>query len=64
MTSSITSSLVTLTIYFTTNERQKYVKIRVSIQTSVVGNSNSLFKMAKSLIKNLKGSFVVLFFNC
>ena len=41
---------------------QKYVKIRVSIKTSVVGNSNSLFKMAKSLIKNLKGSFVVLVF--
>ena len=34
-----------------------YVKICVSVQTSVTGNSNTLIKMAE-LLQNLKDSFI------
>ena len=54
MTSSITNSLVTLTIdditlFLQLLDVQNIRKICVSIQTRVMGNSNSIFKMAESI---------------
>ena len=54
MTSSITNGIVTLTIVGVTSflqllDVQMYVKIGVSVQTRVAGNSDSLSKMAETL---------------
>ena len=54
MTSSITYILVTLTIdgvtaFLQLMDVQNVRKIRVSGETRVTGNSNTLFKMAESL---------------
>ena len=65
---SITYGLVMLTIddvkpFYNYWTFKPYVKIRVSVKTRVTGNSNSLFKMAESLL-TLKDSFIFLIFLC
>ena len=55
-TSPITYRLVLLTdnrgrnVIFTTNGHSKHVKIRVSVQTIVTGNSNALFQDGRIVI--------------
>ena len=53
MTSPITSSIVTLTIYGVTSilqlmDVQSVCKIHVSVQARAMGNSSTLFKMVES----------------